>query len=54
MTKDDQDNRINFSLRISDELSKKIEKKARDMGLSKNAYINMVLHGEVKKNSAGA
>ena len=39
----------NFTLRLSEEIHEKIEKEASELGLSKNAYISMVIHKTVNK-----
>ncbi len=37
----------NFTLRLSDEIHEKIEKQAAEIGLSKNAYITMIIYKTV-------
>lgn len=38
-----------FTLRLDPKIDKEIEEKAKSMGVSKNAYISMVLHKEINK-----
>lgn len=42
-------NRTQLTLRLNHELDKRIERLSREMGVSKNAYILMVLSRETKK-----
>ncbi|WP_408631594.1 toxin-antitoxin system HicB family antitoxin [Metabacillus kandeliae] len=46
MTKDDK--KISYSLRMSCELHDKITAEATKLGISKSAYITMILHKTVK------
>lgn len=39
----------NFTLRLNDEIHKKIEKRAAEIGISKNAYITMIIHKAVNE-----
>ena len=48
MTKDDK-RKVPFSLRMKKDLSDRIEKEADELGISKSAYINMVLHKSMKQ-----
>lgn len=34
----------NYTLRLNDEIHKKIEKRAAEIGVSKNAYLTMIIH----------
>ena len=34
----------NFTLRLNDEIHEKIEKRAAEIGISKNAYLTMIIH----------
>jgi len=43
--------RHQFTLRLNEELDKKIEVLSQSMGVSKNAYILMILDKEIKKAS---
>lgn len=45
MTKKEQ--KRNFTLRLSEDVHKKIEKQASELGLSKNAFISMIIHKTV-------
>ena len=49
MTRSDIE-KVPFTLRMKKELSEKLEKEAEDLGISKSAYINMILHKAIKKN----
>lgn len=49
MTKDDNKNKkVSYTLRLNDELNKRVAKEASELGISKQAYITMVLHKAVK------
>ncbi len=43
------DKKIPFTLRMKKELSDKLEKEADSLGISKSAYINMILHKAIKQ-----
>jgi predicted HicB family RNase H-like nuclease len=47
MTKDDK---ISFTLRIKKTLDQKIEQASEKMGVSKNAFILMILSEKLEKN----
>ncbi|MDF1507646.1 toxin-antitoxin system HicB family antitoxin [Robertmurraya sp. DFI.2.37] len=38
-----------FTLRLNSDICKKVEKEAKELGLTQNAYIVMVLHKELKE-----
>jgi predicted HicB family RNase H-like nuclease len=40
--------KVKFSLRLTEELAKKVTQKAKEIGVSANAYIAMVLSEKVK------
>lgn len=44
MTNDANKTRKNFTLRIKDDLSEKIAKEADSLGLTKTAFITMIIH----------
>lgn len=48
MTRDDK-KKVPFTLRMKKDLSDRIEKEADDLGISKAAYINMILHKSMKQ-----
>jgi len=49
MTKDDQkNNKVSYTLRLNSEINERIAKEASELGLSKQAYITMVLHKAIK------
>lgn len=43
------DKKVPFTLRMKKELSEKIQKEAKSRGISKNAYINQILHKVAKE-----
>jgi predicted DNA binding CopG/RHH family protein len=43
------DAKKNFTLRIKNELSEKVEKEASNLGISQTAYITMVLHKALRE-----
>ena len=47
--KDNNKEKKSFTLRLNDEIYKKIEKKAAEIGVSKNAYITMIIHKAVNE-----
>jgi|SRR5699024_8385403 len=47
-TKDDKKKR-NFTLRIKDEMHDRIESEASKLGISKNAFVSMVIHKTLNK-----
>ena len=47
--KDNNKEKKSFTLRLNDEIYKKIEKKADEIGVSKNAYITMIIHKAVNE-----
>lgn len=42
-------NRRRTSLRLKEDVYKAVEKESRELGISMNGYISMVLHREVNK-----
>ena len=44
MTSNNKKRKRNFTLRLNDEIHEKIEKRAAEIGISKNAYLTMVIH----------
>ena len=53
--KDNNKERKSFTLRLNDEIYKKIGEKAAEIGVSKNAYITMIIHkalNEKMKNTS--
>ncbi|MED3574526.1 hypothetical protein [Cytobacillus praedii] len=46
------DKKIPFTLRMKKELSDKLEKEADSLGISKSAYINMILHKAIKQKTS--
>lgn len=46
MTKADK--KVPFTLRMKRELSERLEMEADNLGISKSAYINMILHKAMK------
>jgi predicted HicB family RNase H-like nuclease len=51
MTNDDKKiaKKVPFTLRLKKELSDQIEQEAEDLGISKTAYISMILHKAMKQ-----
>lgn len=49
MNKKDAVIRSRFTLRLNEDVDKKIAEKAKSLGISKNGYISMVLNKEVNK-----
>lgn len=47
-TKDTKEKR-NFTLRLNEDIHDRLEKDAAELGISKNAYISMIIHKAVKK-----
>lgn len=47
MTKADK--KVPFTLRMKKELSDKLGRDADELGISKSAYINMILHKVIKQ-----
>lgn len=41
--------RRNYTLRLNDEIHEKIEKQAAEIGLSKNAYLTMIVYKAVNE-----
>ena len=41
--------RVQFTLRVDQKVNEKLEKEAALLGMSKNAYISMLLHKEINK-----
>ncbi|MEK5175111.1 ribbon-helix-helix domain-containing protein [Heyndrickxia sp. FSL W8-0496] len=48
MTRSDK-KKVPFTLRMKKELSDRLEQEAEELGISKSAYINMILHKAIKQ-----
>lgn len=47
-----KDDKINFTLRMNDELNSQVTKEAKRLGITKNALINIMLRQELEKTGA--
>lgn len=45
---------VSFTLRMPERMSREIERLAKQMGISKNAYILMILHKAVERHQTTA
>ena len=47
--KENDKEKISFTLRLNNEIYKKIEEQAAEIGISRNAYITMIIHKAVNE-----